>query len=92
MPRRQHIVTNGTDVLITDNRMGLMTGLDLIRELRQRGITIPIVMICGDPRLEEKALAAGVTEFLDKSVPFETMINQIYRLVSDGDGRQGSRA
>jgi CheY-like chemotaxis protein len=67
----QHILEAGTDILLTDHAMGVMTGTDLIRELRQRGFTTPIIMISGSPHSEEESLAAGVSEFLSKDLAMD---------------------
>src|SRR5258707_1167620 len=84
----QHILNTGTDILITDHGMAAMTGTDLIYEIRQRGINIPIIMISGNPKQKEPALAAGATDFLDKSLEFETMTDHIHRLVTEIAGKR----
>jgi DNA-binding response OmpR family regulator len=63
-----HILDTGTDILITNHGMGEMSGLEVIRELRIRQWTIPIIMISGSASAEEEALSAGATEFLDKAI------------------------
>src|SRR5690349_13792505 len=59
-----HILNAGTDILVTDHGMGSMSGAELIRQLRQRGLKLPVIMISGDPRAEEEGRAAGATQFL----------------------------
>ena len=77
----RHIVNTGTDILITDHALGAMSGTDLIRELRARGLTIPILMLSGNPGAEQGGLLAGATEFLDKSVSFDGIADQLRRLL-----------
>jgi two-component system response regulator RegX3 len=72
----QHILNAGTDILLTDHAMGVMTGTDLIRELRQRG-TIPIIMISGSPHSQEESWEAGVSEFLSKDLAMEEISDHI---------------
>jgi CheY-like chemotaxis protein len=77
-----HIVDTGSDILITDHGMGRMKGTELIRELRQRGINIPIIMFSGSPQAEEEAQLAGATEFLLKSDDTTRIQERIRSLLS----------
>jgi CheY-like chemotaxis protein len=56
----------GADLLITDNDMPIIMGLDLIRALRTQQATIPILMVSSNPTLDAAARAAGATCFLLK--------------------------
>lgn len=57
--------------IITDIRMPEMDGMQLLRELRQRGATAPVIIITGhaDVPLAIQAMKAGVDDFIEK--PFE---------------------
>ena len=57
--------------IIADVHMPGMGGLDLIRELHERGITIPIILITAipDKHLDEEAVSRGALCLLRK--PFE---------------------
>jgi FixJ family two-component response regulator len=57
--------------LFVDQYMPGMSGLDLTRLLRTRGVTLPIVLITGRPDsgLHRRAALAGVDRVLEK--PFE---------------------
>jgi CheY-like chemotaxis protein len=52
------------DVIITDNRMPQMEGLDLVRTIRAEDGATPIMMLTGSPLVEADARAAGVSDFL----------------------------
>lgn len=58
----------GFDLCFTDYRLGLDTGLELVREARGAGMRLPIVVITGQDveSLGENALLAGATDFLPK--------------------------
>jgi DNA-binding NarL/FixJ family response regulator len=77
----KHILDVGTDILITDHGMGSMPGTELIRQLRDRGLQTPIIMISGDPRAEEQAHAAGANQFLLKKADTKELEHHIRRLL-----------
>ena len=54
------------DLVITNQSMPQMSGLDLITALRTRTTTLPIIMVSGDFFHEQAALAAGATAFVAK--------------------------
>jgi FixJ family two-component response regulator len=60
-----------TGCLLIDVLMPGMSGLDLLKELRSRGSTLPAIVMTGHgkPGSEEEALAAGAVYFLEK--PFQ---------------------
>ena len=55
----------GCDLLISDHRMPQMSGYDLLVAIRQRS-HVPFIMVSADAQVGPDAVAAGVTEFLDK--------------------------
>src|SRR5260370_25204084 len=59
----------GVDVILLDWRMPGMNGLEVLRELRQRSVTTPVIFltVLSDDIHEEAALARGAVEFIDKS-------------------------
>lgn len=52
------------DAVITDNGIGAVDGVTMIRELRARHFAKPIIMASMNPTLETKALAAGADAFV----------------------------
>ena len=77
----RHIVATGSDILITDHGMGTMSGTELISGLRQLGLTIPIIMVSGNPKAEQEARLAGATEFLPKSANMSQIEKRITSLL-----------
>lgn len=57
--------------IVTDVRMPEMSGLDLVRRLKERSVALPVIVITGhgDVPLAVEAMRAGVTDFLEK--PFD---------------------
>lgn len=52
------------DAMVTDNTMPGMDGLSLVRAVRQRYTSIPILMVTNSTHLAEAAAEAGVTSYL----------------------------
>jgi len=70
--------TSGADLLITDATMPVMDGIDLVQAVREETTKLPIIMLSGEPDIERKAYAAGVTVFLEKPAPMA----QIERIIT----------
>jgi CheY-like chemotaxis protein len=58
---------SGADLIISNYKMPVMTGPDLVRTLRARGLTLPIVMASADPGAEKECYEAGATLFVQKT-------------------------
>lgn len=58
------------DVALLDVRMPLMTGLEVLRESRRGGATVPIILITSfaDHELVDRAIALGAACVLDKPI------------------------
>lgn len=65
--------------VLTDVRMPEMSGLDLVRELRRRGVAHPIVMITGhaDVALAVEAMKAGVVDFIEKPFAEDVLLRAV---------------
>lgn len=57
---------HGADLLLTDHVMVPVDGPTLIRTLRARGATLPIIATSSTPSAQTDMLAAGATVFLIK--------------------------
>lgn len=82
--------TREYDLILTDNDLPCMNGVDVIREIREARIDVPIIMSSGsdDPELVLGAFKCGADDFVPKPVRIEELIARIravarrYRRVS----------
>lgn len=65
--------------LVLDVRMPGRSGLDLQRELSQRGIALPVIIITGyaDVYLAVRALKAGALDFIEKPFSSQVLLERI---------------
>jgi two-component system response regulator YesN len=62
----------GADLIISDHRMPIMSGVELAREIRAVS-DVPFVLISADITVEIPALAAGITMFVLKPVSMDQL-------------------
>jgi two-component system response regulator ChvI len=69
------------DVIVLDWNLPQTSGIDLVPELRQRGIDLPIVFLTGHaPTLREsQALDRGAIDFIDKLRGTEVLVRRLRR-------------
>ncbi len=67
------------DLVVSDNRMPLMTGIEMISAVRSHGLVVPILIFSADITVERAALAAGATAFLHKPIALDTILTIVGR-------------
>ena len=67
------------DLIITDQTMPGMTGIDFIRKIRNSDTNIPIILYSGDIQnvSEKNATAIGASAYLAKPIQIDDMVNTI---------------
>ena len=86
----QEMRSNPYDALVVDYSMPRSNGVELVRTLRHRGVSMPIVMVSGVADERDKALAweAGVDAYLDKyDIRQGALVTSLRRLLEEGNGR-----
>jgi two-component system response regulator FixJ len=83
--------------VITDVRMPGMSGIDLLRRLRERKISVPVIVITGhgDIPLAVEAMKMGAIDFLEKPFDDEVLIASVKAALRQKEGevkRHGERA
>lgn len=67
------------DLIITDWNMPFMSGIEMARALRQKGLQTPILMVTANGTANDLVLAreAGVTSFISKPMSHQKLGNTI---------------
>jgi two-component system response regulator ChvI len=75
----------GADVMLLDWRMPNLTGLDVLRQIRAAGTTIPVIFltVLSDDIYEEAALESGAVDFIDKSRRLPILLRRL-QLIAEG--------
>ncbi|HEV2099689.1 MAG TPA: response regulator transcription factor, partial [Stellaceae bacterium] len=75
----------GADVMLLDWRMPQLTGIEVLRQMRSRGIAIPVIFLTAlsDDIYEEAALAGGAIDFIDKSRRLPILVKRL-QLITEG--------
>ncbi|MEP6573984.1 MAG: response regulator transcription factor, partial [Gemmatimonadota bacterium] len=70
------------DILILDLRLPGMTGIEIVRTLRDRGNTIPILVLTAQDSVDFKvqALRAGADDYVTKPFAFEELLARVEAL------------
>jgi two-component system, response regulator, stage 0 sporulation protein F len=63
------------DVLILDNRMPELTGVEVYQQLQERGIKLAVVLATAYGYLEELASSLGITYFITKPFDLDKLLN-----------------
>jgi len=76
----EHLDSGATaDLILLDWKMGKLSGLDTLREMRRKGGEIPVIFLTSltDQIYEEAALATGALDFVDKSRSFSILLHRV---------------
>ena len=80
------VASNGADCFVIDYKMPNMSGIELAKRLRNRGIDTPIILITGypDEGILAKATAAGIHHVLLKPHLEESLVTRIRGAILEG--------
>ena len=74
------------DVIVLDWRLPTISGIDLLPELGQRGVTLPVVFLAShaDPAYERLAFERGALDFIDKTRGVEILATRLRLAAKSG--------
>jgi PAS domain S-box-containing protein len=86
-------VDGGVDVAVVDINLPGRSGIELLRELRERDPSVPVIVITGEPNVSHlpEIVRAGAYDFLAKPVLKETITRAVARAAEKkrlGDEKQ----
>jgi two-component system, OmpR family, alkaline phosphatase synthesis response regulator PhoP len=87
------LIESSYDLLITDNDMPRLTGLDLIKKVRFSGMTLPIILASGSIQMEglNKNPIFRIDAILFKPLSFDELLVTVDKVLnqSGNEGKQG---
>jgi two-component system response regulator ChvI len=74
------------DAMLLDWRMPNLTGIDVLRRMRDAGVTIPVIFltVLSDDIYEEAALGGGAVDFIDKARRFPILLKRLQLIAERG--------
>ena len=74
---------NHIDLIIADIQMPVMNGYDLVKELRESGIQIPVIMLTAMHTFDDKrtGFASGTDDYMTKPIDYEELLWHIKALL-----------
>jgi len=74
------------DVIVLDWRLPTISGIDLLPQLRQRGVNLPVVFLTShaDPAYEKLAFERGALDFIDKTRGVEILATRLRLAAKSG--------
>ena len=82
--------TISTGCIITDVRMPGMSGIDLLRRLKELDISVPVIVITGhgDVPLAVEAMKIGATDFFEKPFDDEALLASVHAALREREGEK----
>ncbi len=82
---------NDIDIILMDWKMPGLSGIEVLRRLRESGVTTPAIFltVLSDQVYEEAALATGAVDFVEKSRSFQILRRRIDLILAGTKGAEG---
>jgi two-component system response regulator ChvI len=84
---------NVPDIILLDWKMPGMTGIEVLRHLRNQRIEAPVVFltVLSDQIYEEAGLLGGAVDFIEKSRSFQILSRRVELILNGFKGRNGQK-
>jgi DNA-binding NtrC family response regulator len=75
------------DVVLLDNRMPGLSGIELLAGLHERGISVPVILMTGDPTSDTaiQAMNLGAFDYVVKPLELDELINELEPLIAKAE-------
>jgi two-component system response regulator HydG len=85
----ERLVELPPDAIVTDLDMPVMNGMQLLADVRGRGLDVPVIVVTSAAELRSAvdAMRAGATDYITKPVDFDALLLSIERALENRDVR-----
>jgi len=79
------LAAGGIDLVVTDNRMPGITGIEFLKEMRQRGLLVPVILMTGHGTVETavEAMKLGAFDYLIKPIDLTEILDELTAMVAE---------
>jgi DNA-binding NtrC family response regulator len=76
--------TTDYDIVLLDNRMPGLSGIELLAGLQERGISVPVILMTGDPTSDTaiQAMNLGAFDYVVKPLELDELVNELEPLIA----------
>lgn len=80
------------DLVITDIKMPVMDGLQLLQEIRKTGSKTDVIMVTAYGEVESylKAMSLGAAEYINKPIRIKELKRIVHKVLTERKARSGS--
>ena len=84
--------SNPFNLVITDIKMPVMDGLQLLQEIRKMGSKTDVIMVTAYGEVESylKAMSLGAAEYINKPIRIKELKRIVHKILTEQRARQGN--
>jgi len=84
--------TDSYDLVVTDIKMPVMDGLQLLQEIRKTGSRTDVIMVTAYGEVETylKAMSLGAAEYINKPIRIKELKRIVHKVLTERKARSGS--